>query len=360
VVRVQPFDARGARNGTPIDVSPGTTPTQSPNPAIAALDADHYAVAWIDGSGGTPDVALRLVSGNASVGSPRYAHASRAGPQEDPDLLWIGSELLVAWTDLVTAKVRRFTSGLSPIADEQSLSSAGTIASNVALTLLDDGFAVAWRSGEGGFESIVVRIGSDEWRTDTAPPGPSGDHPALVELDGDHLLLVYSIGTAPSGGPATVGRLRAAVLARGTPGMVVSAPLGVLTESYSGDTSIDQRRPAAARVGERTFVGWQSESPSGTALGDEVWVQEFEWDPGGSDPIEAIDERALPIDPPRGGDQRNSTLAVSPLFPGGALITLWEDWSGLLPGRDAPDVLMGFRPVPFVTLDSPDASMLTN
>jgi hypothetical protein len=79
LVRVQRFDEHGARSGTPIDVSPGTTPTQTPNPAIAALPGmDRYAVAWIDGSGGTPDVALRLVSGNAPSGrhpDERRVHA---------------------------------------------------------------------------------------------------------------------------------------------------------------------------------------------------------------------------------------------------------------------------------------------
>jgi hypothetical protein len=235
-----------------------------------------------------------------------------------------------------------------------------SIASNVSLSPVDGGWAAAWRSGEGGFESIVVRVGSDEWRTEPALPGPSGDHPGVIELDGDHMMLVYTVGTSQSGGaPATVGRLRTAVLDRAAPTAVTSAPLATLMPNNQ-DESLDQRRPAAVRVGDRLFVSWQSESPNGDALRDEVWLQEITWDPADPDRLEPADERPLQVSAPRLGDQRNPTFAASPLFPQGALITLWEDWSGLLENSPTPDVVLGFRPVPFVTLDPPDASIPVN
>jgi hypothetical protein len=64
--------------------------------------------------------------------------------------------------------------------------------------------------------------------------------------------------------------------------------------------------------------------------------------------VRLVDDRPVPVTASRAGDQRAPALAPSPLFPEGALITLWEDHGE--GGRAGPGLRMGFRPVPFVTL----------
>ena len=63
-----------------------------------------------------------------------------------------------------------------------------------------------------------------------------------------------------------------------------------------------------------------------------------------------VDERALQEDAPTAGDQRNPKLAPTPLFPGGALVMLWEDHSSDLSGSPGSDIVLGLRPIPWVDL----------
>jgi hypothetical protein len=109
------------------------------------------------------------------------------------------------------------------------------------------------------------------------------------------------------------------------------------------------------RVSERVYLAWETQSPLDDPHRREVFFAELGWSPAETDEAsgELVQhaERPLQVLASRAGDQRNPRLAPSPLFPEGALITLWEDHSGLLDGRPTPDMLMAFRLSPLVTLD---------
>jgi hypothetical protein len=358
-VRLQRFSERGQREGEPVDVAQGGQPTGAANPVVAALPGvDRYAVAWTDGTGGTPDVALRLVTaGSTPAGSPVIAHGSVAGPQQDPDLIWTGTELVVAWSDLFTVKYRRFSASLAATDIERTLSGATQFAGNVALAPFSGGWAAAWRSGDQGLETIAVRVGDSTWTTQAFLPAAEGDHPALVELDQTHLLVFYTVGGTVRAGvfdAASVDgrRLRAAVvdvMATATETLESTEILPAM-EPYDRDFNLRQRRPTAARVGDRIFVAWETESPLADPLRAEFFVAELGWSPSEPRAIRKIGEWPAPADAIRMGDQKSPALAASPLLPGGALITLWEDHSRLLSGRPTADLMFEFRPVPFVRL----------
>jgi hypothetical protein len=360
-VHLAPFDRWGNRAGEPVIASQGGAPGTQASPVVAALPDGHYAVAWNDRAS-TPDVALRRITaamlpGDAAPsGAPILVHASPTGAQQDADLLWTGSELVVAWTDGFDLKLRRFNAQLTPLAAEQTLAATPNLESSVSLAAFETGWAAAWRVGESGFERMRVRAGNTSWWTPLHAPGPEGDRPGLVQLDATHLLLVYTMGTDPLGsGTSNVGRLRYALLDVDAPGLVTPSSWTPLVEPYASDGSLAQRRPSLTRVGARVYLAWETQSPLGDPLRSEVFFAELGWsaEDSGDGPGELMqhEERPLQIDAPRAGDQRNARLAASPLFPEGAVITLWEDHSGLLDGRPAPDVLMAFRPSPLVTLD---------
>jgi hypothetical protein len=351
-VRMQPFDEWGRRIGDSLEVTAGAQPAGSANPVVAALHTGGFVVAWTDGSGGTPDVALRVVKpGTAPSGPPKYSHDARSGSQQDPDVLSVGSEIVVAWSDVFSVKWRTFSSGLSPLSGEQVLSGASAFAGNVALAPFGLEWAAAWRAGDQGLESVEVRVDSTTWSTPAFLPASVGDHPALLELDATHLLLVFTTGPgAFDAGAGTAERLRAAVIDVTVPGSIASTELVQLTSPYDTDASLRQSRPAATLVGDRIFVAWQTESPLGDPLDSELWVGEIGWSSTNPGVVELLREWPVPPDTPRIGDQANPGLAASPLFPGGALITVWEDESRTLSGRPSPDLLMNFRPTPLVML----------
>jgi hypothetical protein len=352
-VRLQRFGESGRRLGEPTNVAVGGRPTGAANPVLIALPGpDRYAVAWTDGTGGTPDVALRLVAGgSAPSGAPTIAHGSVAGPQQDPDMVWTSSELVVAWSDLFSVKYRRFSESLAALDVERTLSGGSQFAGNVSLAKFGTEWAAAWRAGDQGLESIGVRVGNSTWSTREFLPAFEGDHPALVELDQTHLLLFYtSGGDVSDGGSATGSRLRVAVVDITVDETLESIVVRPSTAPYDGDETLRQRRPAATRVGDRLFIAWETESPLADPLRSEYWVAELGWSANEPRRIQKLAEWPARADAIRSGDQKSPALAASPLFPGGALITVWEDHSRQLAGRPAADLMLDFRPVPFVAL----------
>ena len=178
-----------------------------------------------------------------------------------------------------------------------------------------------------------------------------GDHPALLGLDDRHLLLFFTTGGDVSDSSSASGRrLRIALLDVTTTGTIEASEFVPSTQPYASDTRLRQRRPAATRVGNRIFLAWENESPLGDPLQDQFWVSEIEWSPTDPKAIRRLGEWPAPVDAFRLGHQKSPALAASPLFPDGALISVWEDHSGLLAGRPSPDLMLNFRPVPFVTL----------
>lgn len=348
-VRLQAFAESGGRLGTSIDVGADSAATVAANPVVAALSDTRYAVAWTDGGGGTPDVLMRVVDvSDDSLGARQSPHESTAGFQQDPDLLWTGSELIVAWTDLLDVKYRRFDAELQPIDAERYLGGSDAIESNVTLAPFAGGWAAALRANRNGLEQIEVTAGDLKWSTPPSEPGPSGDRAALAALDESHLLLVFSAGTDPSGsGTPNVGQLRVAVLDTASPGMVDAQPFGPLDAPLAGDTSLPQRRPSAVRVQDHVYVGWENASGHGAQPATQVLIARMELSANGSTLMQS-EELRLPLALAHVGDQQNLRLGGSQLFPDGALITVWEQpFGGALLGAD---LMLDFRPSPFVML----------
>lgn len=346
-VLVQRFDAWGGRDGDALEVSAQAVAASVPNPALAALPGGDFAVAWTDLGAGSPDVALRVIDGAGGAGEMVIANSSAGGPQTDVDLIWTGEELVVTWTDLFDVYLRRFSAALAPRSQEQLVGDSAELESSVTLAPFAGDVAIAWRANDAGLDRIRVHAGGAEWWTAAERPSMAGDRPALAALDDQHLLLIYSIGE--DRGDHLVSRLRVAVLGLDAPGEVTGSPLGALAEPGANDDALVQRRPRAARVGERVYVAWESEGTPG-ADASTVFVQQLDAEASGFAEVITVNEWGLPIEGPAGGDARNPALAASPLVPDGALIATWEDHAGVQTGRPVPDVMIGVRPSPIVTL----------
>ncbi|MGN5484573.1 hypothetical protein ACLJB4_09805, partial [Campylobacter coli] len=83
-----------------------------------------------------------------------------------PDIVWTGSQLVVAWTDTSSGsqvRYRRFTDSLVAldIADQTLSTITASEDSNVALSARDDGgWAAAWISASGGNAVVAVSAGT--------------------------------------------------------------------------------------------------------------------------------------------------------------------------------------------------------
>ena len=350
-VRLQAFGESGRPSGGSLNVGSGARPSVAANPVVAALPDQSFAVAWTDVADGTPDIALRVVRpGVVPDGVPQYANVEPAGSQQDPDVLWTGSELVVAWSDVFSVRARRFDASLGALDGERTLSSASALAGNVALARFGKGWAAAFRANDRGLESVTVSADGASWSTPGFVPAPEGDHPALLQLDETHLLVFFTQGASS---PPNGSRLYTAIVDIARAGLLQPVAFVPKTSPYDRDTGLRQRRPAAARVGDRLFLAWETDSAAGDPLGTEAFLAEVSWSPSAPTALRQLEEWPMPLTLPRRGDQRRPALAESPLFPQGALIMLWDDESRMLPERPLPDVMLGFRPTPFVVL--PDA-----
>ena len=351
-LKVAFFDAFGRRLGAPGGV--GASAAEAANPVLAALPSGKFALAYNDLGAGSLDVALRLVQPGSAPGPAVYANQTVAGAQHDADLCWAGNELVVAWTDAFRIKARRFDAALAPLDGESAWGPPAELAGSVSLVEHAGACAAAWRAIDKatGLELVRVRAGSVSFSVGPFVPGASLERPAIVSLDSTHLLLVFTEGTDPLGtGTASVTRLRMAILDLASAGSTPWAGLVPSTEPWASDVTLSQSRAALVRAGTRVYLSWQSESPLGSALGDELWLRELSWN---GTTLALAPELPLQADAPRGASQRAPVLAATPLGPGGALLTVWED-AGLLPGHPVlPDLVFGLRPAPIVVLPKLD------
>ncbi|MBI3202988.1 MAG: hypothetical protein HYZ29_15725 [Myxococcales bacterium] len=349
-VALNAFDPKGVRIGSPLLVSTGTKskPLLFSSPVVAPLPGAKYAVAWtdFDGDGDALGVALRLVEPpTAPSGEPAHANKTTAFSQFDPDVLWTGTDLVVAWVDDSDAvngpdlRYRVFDAALNPQStSDQTLVGSANAEANVALGRFGSTWAAAWRAtSSNGSETVEAKSGSTTWSIGPhAPPGAL-DKPALAELDPSTLLVVFTVGDAGTGAGS---KLRGALLSSTVPGA---------TSAIALDTglTVPQSHPNAVRVGARTFLTWRSTAVSGDPKSEELWLRELQWNA-------STLTLGAPLRLPRWaahtpGDQRFPALAASPLGPEGALVTGWDDF-GLVFGKDegAPDVVVELIPVPIL------------
>jgi hypothetical protein len=170
----------------------------------------------------------------------------------------------------------------------------------------------------------------------------------LVAIDGERLLIVYTIGADPSdAGTASVGRLRAAIANVNAPGLLTPFSVDAGPDAAMPADGVSQHRPAATRLGDAVYVGWTNSSRDGS-VGDRVFLSEV-----GSISSTALTfgaARTLPLGASEQTPwQSNLRLGASSLFPGGAVIAVWEramDASALT----TVDLMLDLRPSPFVFL----------
>ena len=371
-IAVRDFDTVGipcnAATGCGADTTVGedAKAVVAAHPVIAPLSDGEYMVAFVEfgGDGDGLGVAMqRVVPGEAKQDAVSFMNQTTLGAQYDPDLVSAGEEIVGVYVDssnLDTApdlRLRTFADGAG--SNEEVLAGTPAAEFNVALVATSDGFAAAWRESTGIKETVRVRRrfagGSEvEWNVSPAFLAPdSSDRPALLELDEDRLLLVYTDARLDVTGTSHIGRLRYAILDADVPGTVKGRNVAAKAAGYNLNETIGQGRPNVIRVGDELLVTWTSGRIAGDVRGEEVWLKSVTWSPGDATLGLSEIEQPLPREEEhRDGDQRTSALASMPYSNELALVCAWDDHGrtfGALSG--APDVVAELIPVPMLRDD---------
>jgi hypothetical protein len=337
-VKLALFSSKGVAVAPPVLASLGTTVAGTSAPAVGSLPDGRLVVAFtdIDGDSDGHGIALRAIDPAApSLSTPLLrANARGAFAQYDVDLVWTGTELVVAWVDsasITTApdlRFRRFDSKLTPLTStDETLVTAIAAEADVALAPFKGSWAAAWRSASDGADTIRVATAGTTWSTPRLSAGPVGVRPALVELDTTHLLAVWvemtSLGATKLSGA-----------------IVDIASTATLAPFSLAKTDVAPRDPTLARVGDRVFLGWRASS---TTSGDDLFLQEIAWVSGALD----TSRPSMPLPrwaAHRAGDQRRPALAAA----GAGLVSAWEDLGGAVAGASTRDVIVQFAPTPIL------------
>jgi hypothetical protein len=348
------FTSKGDATGTVIPFNQQSTVTQAANPVVAAVPCDRYAAAWSDlgGDGDSLGVAVRIVDPTIPPGGPpAFANTTTAFSQYDPDIVWTGSQLVVAWVDDSNAQTapdvrfRTFDANINPTSDEQTLAATPDSEADVALAAFAGSWAAAWRDDTSGIEQIRVHTGAMDWTVGPFLPGPANDKPALAELDATHLLLAYSVGIDTTGsGVANGSKIQVAVL-----DTAIAGNQGIdLLATATAARGLAQAQPNLVVVQNSLFAAWWTAASPGSATGEELWLKPLAWNGMALDVSQA--ELPLPRWPQaRAGDQRLPAMAASTLPPGGALVLGWDDLGkGNTSGEGNGDVVVEVAPVPLL------------
>jgi hypothetical protein len=345
-----------------VNVSDGASPIDEANPVAAALPNGAYAVAWgdFDSDGSDLGVALRKVQGDGGVGPLGVANGGHEFSQLNPDMVWTGSQLVVAWEDYADAangpdlRYRLFDADLNPLSDDTALAASALPEAAVALTAFNDGWAASYREGTvDGKENVVVWAANKTFRLGPVLGGPLDDRPALVALDATRLLLVFSAGTDPNAtGVYNVPRLRYSIIDTTSALAPTFQSLDPLNDLLTSNTQIAQLSPSAAQGPDPgtdgVYVAWRSEGRPGDAAGDQIWLKYLSWTATLESKLSLGEpERLIPrVAESTIGDQRRPELANVALPPSGAVAIAWDDYSHSQ-GSDAgdPDVAVHYAPL---------------
>ncbi|HEV3192035.1 MAG TPA: hypothetical protein VGY54_16100, partial [Polyangiaceae bacterium] len=271
------------------------------NPVIAALPCDSYVAAWTDfgGDGDGLGVAMTVVQPGVTPSAPPvFANATAVFSQFDPDVVAVGSQIVVAWVDDSNAatqpdiRIRTFDGPtLAPLTPEQTLAATADSEADVALAPFAGSWAAAWRDDFNGLETIRVHTGSTDWNVGPAfLPAPTTSKPALVQLDATHLLLAYAVGVPPAAsagadaaaseagkpdaGPAAGSKIQVAVLDVAMPGDVSGVDIVATVASAFG---LSQSQPNVVNVITNVFVAWRTDAMPGDPNGEELWLKPLSW-----------------------------------------------------------------------------------
>lgn len=343
-----------------VTVSGGASPISEANPVAAALPGGRYAIAWsdFDSDGSDLGVALRLVEQDGTLGVLRSGNSRTDFSQLNPDAVWTGSELVVAWEDYSDAangpdlRFRTFDADLNATSADQALAGTPLPEAAVSLTRFNGSWAAAYREGAvSGAENIVVRSGGSTFRIGPLLGGPLDDRPALAELDSTHLLVVTSFGTdpLPGSGVHSVPRLAYAIVDTESTAALTLQPLDPMDELFTANALVSHSRPALARAEDAVYLTWRSEARPGDAAGDQIWVKRVTWNPMATPSKLGLGEPEFLV--PRAcegsfGDQRAPALATVPLPPHGAVAFAWDDYGQTQgAGTGQPEVVVHYAPV---------------
>jgi cysteine-rich repeat protein len=355
-VSLATFGEHGESGTVVHDVSADSTPLLSADPVLAAVPGNKYVVAWNDigGDGDLLGIAMKLVDPAAPESALlQFANASRVFSQYDPDVVRAGPEIVVAWVDDGNfgtgsdVRFRRFDLQLVPLTEtDETLAETTESESGVVLTPFGDGWAAAWRSASTAGEAIGVRSGQTAWQVTAGRAGPADDKPALVAIDAEHLLVVFTTQVSTN-----VFALKGALLDTAAPGEVESFEI-VPTEVSEPDVSHSQ--PSVTRAGERVYLSWRSTSVLGNADAEELWLKEISWSSGSSSLTVDLSRTEVPLPRAashRSGDQRVPGLATAALWQDGGIAAVWEDYGRVFgAGEGGPDVIVGLIPAPVLRL----------
>jgi hypothetical protein len=373
-LRLGIFDQNGRRLGE--KKLPGDfLATQLSAPAVAALGGQRFVVASgvLGGDADESGIALhaaRWAVDHVEISPFQLANQTEDFAQSDPDLVWTGNELVVAWVDHSDSdsgpdlRYRKFDEDLNALTDEMTLAAGAGSEGQVSLARFGNSWAAAWRATTPS-GSEVLRVAAPDlsltWETAAYAAPDSQERPSLVDLGSGRLLTVFTQFTqSTSDDLPSTAQLRSLVLRSSNAGIVASC--AVATGTTAPGTSIffasnlNQRQPALARFGATAQLFWQSEGIVGNSLAQELWQRSISWSSTTSDC------QGLTLGAPepmtdgsteRDADQRQPS--VSSL--GGTAILGWEDYgSGFARQKKAgePDVLLRVFPVNTVcTVEEP-------
>ncbi len=357
-LRLRAFDSKGTP-GNLVTVAQDATITSSADPVIAALPGGKYAVAYTDlhADGYARGVALRIVdAATKSIGPVVRVNAVTHLNQEAPDMIWTGSELVVAYVDYSNifnkgdVRLRTFDAKGNASSADGALAATKNGEGLVALTPFAGGYAAAWWELGSPTQELVVQVGTNQWNLSLPKAGVGQSAPSLVELDGTHLLVVYALG----GSGGIVPRLQGAVVDTAQSSSPAPFDIAPLVEPYASDSSLGQEQPATTRVGNSIFIAWQADSIPASSIGKELWLKEVPLtSTGGMLSLNlSSPEMALPRSSAHTpGHQALPALAPMPLGSSGAVVAGWEDRGhGFGAAQGTPDVVAQLMPVPIVRL----------
>jgi hypothetical protein len=306
-----------------------------------------------------------------TLSTRQFANGTTEFSQYDADLLRVGNQLVVAWTDTSNAstapdiRYRTFEVGTSgsnapfrAVEAEQALTAKGAFEGNVALAPFGQTWAAAWRSSLAtGEETIEVALPSEglSWSLGPDLPGAPEDRPAVAELDAEHLAVLYSVGTDPEEtSVSNVSRLKLAVLS-----LAQAEPVAIYDFDQDDldyqDPSVAQSHPSLVRAGSVLYAAWRTASLFADPEAENVFLRELTW----STELAAAAEYRIPRTSAGSlGDQRFPALAVGPTqvgtpglpdpAPQGSLVIAWDDYGRVFGAatEGRPDVIAQFWPLP--------------
>lgn len=376
------FDVQGARLGEAL--LPGDfMATQMAAPSMAAIgDQVYVAVSSVLGTDADESgIALHLIQWDGSelvTAPPQLANIVESFAQSDPDVLWTGQEVVVAWVDHSDGlsgpdlRYRTFDAHLKPTSGELTLSSDLAPEGHVTLSRFGgpgsaSSWAAAYRVGVGP-GSEVVRVSAPAlgltWQTDPFISPSHQDRPALVSLGESRLLLVFTqqllAPADPSADPPQdvplLGKLQWSVLhpdnsvddtANPAAGPTLASCDPALPAEVFFGAEVSQGQPALARSASQTLLAWQSAGVVGNPLAQELWQASVTW-PAGVTQCSALSlSTPTPLpgfdasEPARLADQRRPALSSS----GGTSVAAWEDYGTSLGNVALPDIAVRIAPV---------------